>query len=160
MLANALFFDDVEIGQEFLSPQSRIGEGDVLGFAQLSGDFNPIHVDAQFARTTPFRKQIAHGLLVLSVGSGLIAQSPPMQTIAFLGMKEWSFLAPVYFGDAIHVRGKVLSKEVSGRGKRGVITWQRQIVNQAGKLVQEGILQTMVACCQSVHRNEPDLASA
>ncbi|MGE3805598.1 MAG: MaoC/PaaZ C-terminal domain-containing protein [Gemmataceae bacterium] len=152
------YFDEVEIGQEWVSTERDVSEQDVLGFAALSGDFNPIHVDAEFARSTPFRKQIAHGLLVLSIGSGLIAHSPLMQTLAFLGMKEWQFLAPVFFGDRIHVRGKLLDKELRGRGKRGVLTWQRQIFNQDGKVVQEGLLQTLVAC-QPVQVG-PDCASA
>jgi acyl dehydratase len=139
-----LYVDDVAVGQEWESPGRTITEADIVNFAGLSGDFNPIHVDHEFARTTPFRRPVAHGLLVLSIGSGLGLYSPPMRTLAFLGMREWHFREPVFAGDTIRVRTKVLNKEMRGRGRRGVVTWQRQAFNQEGRLVQEGIAVTLV----------------
>ncbi|MCS6852578.1 MAG: MaoC/PaaZ C-terminal domain-containing protein [Gemmataceae bacterium] len=142
--ANHLYFDDVEVGQEWESPGRTITQADIVNFAGLSGDFNPIHMDHEFAQGTPFRRPIAHGLLILSVGSGLAIHSPAMRTLAFLGIREWNFKAPVFIGDTIRVRARVLEKEVRSRGKRGIITWQRQVINQGGKVVQEGITMTMV----------------
>ena len=81
---------------------------------------------------------------MLSIGSGLGLHSPPMRTLAFLEMREWHFREPVFIGDTIRARVKVLSKEVRGRGRRGVVTWQRQAFNQEGRLVQEGITVTLV----------------
>jgi acyl dehydratase len=142
--ANHLYFDDVEVGQEWKSLGRTITEADVVNFAGLSGDFNPIHVDHHFAQTTPFRRPIAHGLLVFSVGSGLGLHAPPMRTLAILNIREWHFRDPVFFGDTIHVVSKVIDKQVRGRGRRGEITWKRQIVNQDAKLIQEGITITLV----------------
>jgi 3-hydroxybutyryl-CoA dehydratase len=142
--ANHLFFDDLEVGQEWGSLGRTITEADIVNFAGLSGDFNPIHIDHEFARSTPFRKPIAHGLLVLSIGSGLGLYSPPMRTMAILEIKEWRFIEPVFVGDTVNVRTKVLAKEERSRGKRGLVTWQRQITNQDGKIVQEGVTQTLV----------------
>lgn len=139
-----LFFDDVEVGQLWRSPGRTITETDIVNFAGLSGDFNPIHMDHEFAASTPFRRPIAHGLLVLAVGSGLGLHSPPMRTIAFLGMREWVFRDPVFPGDTIHVVSSVLEKQLRGRGKRGEITWRRQIYKQDGRLVMEGITLTLV----------------
>ncbi|MCI0455901.1 MAG: MaoC family dehydratase N-terminal domain-containing protein [Gemmataceae bacterium] len=139
-----LFFDDVAVGQEWESGGRTVTETDIVNFAGLSGDFNPIHMDHEFARTTPYRQPVAHGLLVLSLSSGLCVQLPPMRTLAFLSIREWIFHGPVFIGDTIRVRSKVLAKEERARGRRGVITWQRQILNQEGKLVQEGITQTLV----------------
>jgi acyl dehydratase len=139
-----LFFDDVAVGQEWESPGRTITEADIVNFAGLSGDFNPIHVDHAFARQTPFRRPIAHGLLALSATSGLIQLAPPMRTLAFLGIQDWQFKGPVFIGDTLHVRSKVLAKEVRARGRRGVVSWQRQIVNQEGKVVQEGITLTLI----------------
>src|SRR5262249_16938936 len=85
-----------------------------------------------------------HGLLVLSISSGLGLHSPAMRTLAFLGIREWKFVGPVYIGDTIRVRSKILETEVRARGRRGVITWQRQVVNQEGKVVQEGVTGTLV----------------
>jgi len=142
--AQHLFFDDVGVGQEWESLGRTITEADIVNFAGLSGDFNPIHIDHEFARTTPFRKPIAHGLLILSIGSGLILHCPPMRTLAFLGIVDWHFADAVFIGDTIRVRGRVVAKEERGRGKRGVITWHRAMVNQAGKVVQHGQTQTLV----------------
>jgi acyl dehydratase len=139
-----LYFEDVEIGQEWESLGRTITETDIVNFAGLSGDFNPIHIDHEFAATTPFRRPIAHGLLVFSVASGLGLYSPPMRTLAFLGIREWHFRDPVFVGDTLHALSKVLNKEVRGRGRRGEITWQRQIINQDRKVVQEGVTRTLV----------------
>jgi acyl dehydratase len=152
--AQHLFFDDVEVGQQWESPGRTVTETDVVNFAGLSGDFNPIHMDHEFARTTPFRRPIAHGLLVLSLGSGLGLFSPPMRTLAVLTIREWQFKEPVFAGDTLRVHSKVLAKEVRGRGRRGVITWQRQIVNQERKVVQEGITVTLVEG-RGPQRDEP-----
>jgi acyl dehydratase len=139
-----LFFDDVTVGQEWESLGRTVTETDIVNFAGLSGDFNPIHMDHEFARRTPFRRPIAHGLLVFSLGSGLGLYSPPMRTLAILSIQEWHFRGPVFAGDTLHVVSKVLKKEVRARGRRGVLTWQRQIRNQERKVVQEGITVTLV----------------
>src|SRR5262249_38136825 len=131
---------------EWESPARTVTRADIAEFARLSGDFNPIHVDDEFAQMTPFRRPIAHGLLTLSIGSGLGTENPPMRTIAVLQIREWQFKDPVFPGDAIRVRSKVLHKELRGRGKRGEITWQRTILNQEDRVVQEGISVTLVEC--------------
>jgi acyl dehydratase len=142
--ANHLYFDDVEVGQEWESLGRTLTETDIVNFAGLSGDFNPIHVDHEFARNTAFRRPIAHGLLGLSLGSGLIVSSPPMRTLAFLEIRNWQFKGPIFIGDTIRALSKVLEKEARARGRRGLITWQRRLINQEGKVVQEGITLTLV----------------
>ena len=139
-----LYFDDVEIGQRWESQGRTITETDVVQFAGVSGDYNPIHMDHEFARGTPFRGPIAHGLLVFSVASGLGLYHPPMRTLAVLQVREWFFREPVFFGDTVRSRGEVVHKEVRARGRRGEITWRRQVVNQEGKVVQEGLVVTLV----------------
>jgi acyl dehydratase len=138
------FFDDVEVGQEWESLGRTITQADIVNFAGLSGDFNPIHVDHEFAKTTPFRQPVAHGLLIWAISSGLGLSSPPMRTLAFLGIRDWQFKGPVFIGDTIRLRSKVVEKESRARGRRGVITWQREILNQQGKVVQDGTTLTLV----------------
>jgi acyl dehydratase len=138
------YFDDVKVGEAWESPARTITETDIVNFAGLSGDFSPIHVDHEFCKTTAFRRPIAHGLLVMSVSSGLGINNPAMRTQAFLRVWEWQFRAPVYIGDTIRVRTKVVSKEARSRGRRGVITWKREILNQENKVVQEGMHSTLV----------------
>lgn len=139
-----LYFDDVAVGQEWDSLGRTVTEADIVNFAGLSGDFNPIHVDHEFAKTTPFRGPIAHGVLIWAISSGLGLYAPPMRTLAFMEIKNWQFKGPVYIGDTVRLHSKVIEKEARARGRRGVITWERRIVNQENKVVQEGITLTLV----------------
>jgi len=142
--AQHLFADDVEAGQEWDSLGRTITEADIVNFAGLSGDFNPIHLDHEFARATPFHRPIAHGLLILSMASGLALYSPPMRTMAFVAIRDWQFRGPVFIGDTLRVHTRLVEKEVRARGRRAVLTWHRQIINQNSKVVQEGTTQTIV----------------
>lgn len=141
-----LYFDDVEVGQEFESGGRTVTEADLVNFAGVSGDFNAIHMDHEFAKTTRFQRPIAHGLLVFSMTSGLSLHCPPMRTIAFMKIQEWQFTEPVFIGDTIRVKSRVLEKAVRGRGRHGVVTWQRQVLNQENRIAQQGVTLTLVEC--------------
>jgi len=136
--------DDVEEGQSWISSARTITEADIVNFAGISGDFNPIHTDHEYARNTPYGKPIAHGLLTLAVTSGLSINSPPIRTMAFVGIKDWQFLEPVFIGDTIHIRSTLLEKEVRARGRRALLTWQCEVLNQQEKVLQRGITTTLV----------------
>jgi 3-hydroxybutyryl-CoA dehydratase len=138
-----LYFDDVEIGQEWESSGRTITEADVVNFAGVSGDFNPIHMDHEYAKRTPFRRPIAHGMLGFAVASGLGVSCPPMRTIAFVQVREWNLREPIFIGDTVHLKSKVMDKTLRGRGRRGEIVWYRAVINQDGKIVQEGVLVTL-----------------
>jgi acyl dehydratase len=139
-----LFMDDVDEGQHWLSPGRTLTEADIVNFAGLSGDFNPIHINHEFAASTPFGKPIAHGLLGMAITSGLALHSPPMRTLAFVGIRDWQFLEPIYVGDTVHVRTTLLEKEVRARGRRALLTWQRELVKYDEKVAQKGITMTLV----------------
>ncbi len=139
-----LFFDDLELGQEWSSGGRTITETDVVNFAGFSGDFNPIHIDHEFAKSTPFRRPIAHGFAVFSVASGLGVMTPPVRTIALLRVRYWNFSLPVFCGDTIHCVSRVVEKTLRGRGRRGEVVWYRGVLNQEGKTVQEGEVVTLI----------------
>jgi 3-hydroxybutyryl-CoA dehydratase len=141
---SALFFDDLAVGDEWESPCRTVTEADVVGFAGLSGDFNPLHMDHEAARRGPFGKPVAHGLLGLAIASGLTSQSPRVETLAFIAIKEWKFLRPIAFGDTVRVITRVDALERRSRGRRGVVTWHRRLVDYQGKALQEGLTQTLV----------------
>lgn len=140
----SLTFDDLVVGDEWESPRRTITEADVAAFAGLSGDFNPLHVDHEAARAGPFGKPVAHGLLGLAVVSGLGSQAPRVETLAFLEIVGWRFVEPIGFGDTVHVVTRVEAIEPRARGRRAVVTWRRQLVNQHGQIVQEGVTRTLV----------------
>ncbi len=141
-----LYFEDIPLGKIWVSEARTITETDVVNFACLSGDFNPIHTNEEFAHNTPFHRRIAHGLLVLSIGGGMMTSNPPVRTLALLEHPHWRFHNPVFFGDTIHVRNQAVDKQAEKNGRRGRITWEVQILNQEGKVVQEGTMLTLVEC--------------
>ena len=140
----SLTFDDLAPGDEWESPARTVTESDVVAFAGLSGDFNPIHVDHESAKTNAFGRPVAHGLLGLSIASGLASHSPRVDTLAFLEIVEWKFLQPIAFGDTIRVLTTVESVQPRSRGRRATVTWRRRLVNQQGVIVQEGRTRTLV----------------
>jgi 3-hydroxybutyryl-CoA dehydratase len=141
-----LYFDDLEVGQEWESGGRTVTEADIVNFAGFSGDFNPIHMDHEFAKGTPFRRPIAHGFGVFCIASGLGVMTPPVRTLALLRVKEWLFQQPVYAGDTLKCRSRVVEKSLRGRGRRGEVVWHRSIINQDGKIVQEGEVSTLIEC--------------
>jgi 3-hydroxybutyryl-CoA dehydratase len=139
-----LTFTDLAVGDEWESPRRTVTETDVVLFAGLSGDFNPLHVDHSSSQNGPFGRPVAHGLLGMSIATGLISQAPRIDTLAFLEILEWKFLHPIAFGDTIHAVSKVESLAPHPNGRRGVVTWHRRVFNQNGLVVQEGRTQTLV----------------
>jgi acyl dehydratase len=139
-----LVFDDLRLGDHWESPARTMTETDIVNFAGLTGDFNPLHVDHEFARNTPFGRPIAHGLLGLAWVAGLGSTAPRPNTVALVGIRDWKFLKPVYVGDTLYVVTEVVGKQAKGR-RAGQVAWKRSLVNQHGDTVQEGFIDTLVA---------------
>ena len=104
-ISKGLFFEEFQVGQKGISTTRTVTEHDIMTFAGLSGDFNLIHVDAEFSKTTPFGQRIAHGLLGLSIASGLAVQTGVLgaNVMAFREVGEWKFIKPIFIGDTVHV---------------------------------------------------------
>ncbi len=158
-MSGPLYFDELQVGDSWESRGRTITEADVVNFAGMTGDFDPLHVDHEFAKETPFGRPIAHGLLGLSLLAGLSSTAPSMHTKAFLGISQWQFLHPLLIGDTVRVRTTVTALNSKNR-RQGRVTWQRQLVNQAGEVVQQGEFETMVAATPlRLRRNdEPSVA--
>ena len=140
-----VFFEDLAVGQEFTSPGRTVTEADIVAFAGLSGDYNVLHTDAEYMKTSIFGERIAHGLLGLSISSGLGSRAivRPFATIAFLGLR-WRFKGPIKIGDTIKVRMRVSDKKETSKPDRGIVTLQRSVLNQRGEVVQEGDTELMI----------------
>jgi 3-hydroxybutyryl-CoA dehydratase len=139
-----VIFNDLVVGDEWESPRRTITETDVVLFAGLTGDYNPLHVDHEAAKEGPFGRPVAHGLLGMAISTGLISQAVQIDTLAFLGILEWKFVRPIHLGDTIHTIATVEALEPQARGRRGIVTWSRAVFNQAGEIVQEGKSRTLV----------------
>jgi acyl dehydratase len=139
-----LFFEDLEVGNVWESSARTVTEADVVNFAGLTGDYDPLHVDHEYAARSPYKKTIAHGLLGLSLLAGLSSQCPRMCNIAFIEIRQWKFLLPVFPGDTVHTITEVA--ELHAKGKRnGRVVWKRRLVNQDQATAQEGVFETLVA---------------
>lgn len=135
----ALYFDDYHVGQEFVTKARTITEADVVNFAAISWDTNPLHTDAEFARKSVFGERIAHGMLGIVVHSGLSQMLGIMEgtLLAFLGM-SWQFHIPIRLGDTVHVVQRVKEMHEGTKPDRGVLTFDKELVNQKGEIVQTG----------------------
>ena len=135
-----LYFEDFEIGQRFYSSGRTITEGDIVSFAGLSGDYNQIHTDAQFAEKTPYGQRIAHGLLVTSIASGLIAQSGLIEgtVLAFREIQNWKFAKPTLIGDTVHVEVEVTGIKPLRRLGGGAVDIAIYVRNQKDEVVMKG----------------------
>ena len=96
-----------------------------------------------FAKSNMFGKRIAHGLLGLSIASGLQTNEPPMHIMAFVEV-DWKFKRPVFIGDTVHLESKVVEKKPSRFPGRGHAMVERKLINQDGKVVQEGVFNLLV----------------
>ena len=143
-MESPLYFDDFEVGQQWVSPRRTVTESDVIGFANMTGDMNPLHVDFDFASKSHYRQPVAHGLLGLSWVAGLGSYFPNIKTLAFVAVRDWEFHRPIYFGDTVYVETVCKSKVVSGR-RTGKVTWLRTLMNQRSQVVQQGIFETLVS---------------
>jgi acyl dehydratase len=142
------FFEDLSVGLTVSSAGRTITEADVVAFAGLSGDYNQLHVDRHFAEGTLHGERIAHGLLVLSVVSGLSTRVALMQALGpaliGLGGLECRWKHPTRIGDTLHVRLKVEELRSTSKPDRGVVVLLRDAVNQRGDVVMESIWTLIV----------------
>jgi acyl dehydratase len=136
-----LYWEEWEIDQEFVSPARTVTEADVVHFAGISGDFNPLHVNEEFCKNTIFGTRIAHGPLIYSIAAGLLFQLHLYDDtlIAFLGFDSLKFTKPVKIGDTINARIKVIEKRETSKPDRGIMKRTLEVVNQHGDVVQEGV---------------------
>lgn len=136
-----LYWEEWEVGAEWVTAGRTVTEADIVNFAGISGDYNPLHMDEEFCKATQFGTRIAHGPLVYAVAAGLIFQLHLYDDtlIAFLGFEDLRFTAPVKIGDTIHARIKVTETRESSKPGRGVMKRRLQVVNQREEVVQESI---------------------
>ena len=128
------FFEDYTVGERFISPARTITEADITMYAAMTGDWHPLHTDAEFAKNFFFGERIAHGMLILAVGSALIFRlgpnvALPKSFIAFYGMDSVRFVGPVKIGDTIHCEVEITELKEKNN-LHGVIVAKNFIKNQ------------------------------
>jgi acyl dehydratase len=139
------FFEEFEIGQQVVTAGRTITESDIVRFAGLSGDYNQIHTDAAFAAGEMFGQRIAHGLLVLSIATGLAVQTGFIEgTVLAFRELEWKFSRPVMIGDTVHAEVEVVELKAMPRLGGGAVTMKVAVLNQSGEVAHRGHWQMLV----------------
>jgi 3-hydroxybutyryl-CoA dehydratase len=135
-----MYFEEFSVAQKMVTEKRTISEDDIMAFARLSGDDNRIHTDPEFSKTTMFGRQVAHGLLGLSIASGLAWQTGILDgtVIAFREVNEWKFVKPVFIGDTIHVDMEVRETKALPRIGGGSVTITLEVKNQSEEVCHRG----------------------
>lgn len=135
-----LYFEEFSVGQKIMTVGRTVAESDIMMFAGLSGDYNQIHTDAEFGKSTPYGQRIAHGLLGLSLASGLAMRTGILEgtVIAFREINEWKFVKPVFIGDTLHVELTVAEIKALPRIGGGSVTIVLDVKNQRDETCQRG----------------------
>lgn len=144
-LVRGMYFEEFEVGYSVQTAGRTITETDVVNFASLSGDYNQLHTNEVFAKESQFGTRVAHGLLGLSIASGLAVSLGFMEgTVeAFLSL-EWKFRRPIYIGDTIHVTAEVVNTRAMSRAGGGIVDFDVAVINQDGTTVQKGQWRALV----------------
>lgn len=159
-----LYYEDLATGQCWKSPSRQITESDVASFSSLTGDFDPLHLasagGARKLLQSPFGEPVAHGLLGLSILAGLSTEYPRAATLALVGIMDWQFANPIFFGEIVHVVTEV--EAISPHGRRaGRVTWLRKLISDDGRLLQQGRFVTLVASHKrELHGNASNSSAA
>ncbi len=138
-MTERLYFEDCHVGDRVVSPGRTITETDILMFAALTGDWNAVHTDAEYARSTMFGERIAHGLLLLAIGGGLLVRGSepflvPQSLLALAGIEKVRFLTPAKIGTTVHLETEVTALTKVG-ATRGLITANHRMRDQSGQEV-------------------------
>lgn len=139
------YWDDAAVGDLCVTPAYHVSEARIMAYAELTGDFTPVHTDEAYARTTPFGTRVAHGLFGLSIADGLKTQADyrfvPGMSLGW----SWDFLLPIRIDDHVHVEFSVGSARLSNsRPGWGIVILPSNLVNQHGETVQKGEHRLMI----------------
>lgn len=125
------YFDELNIGERWVSRGRTITEADLVLFSAFSGDWYPLHTDKDWAAQTSFGQRIAHGMLVLSVTMGLLDMVPG-PIVAFYGMERVRFVGPTYIGDTLYAEVEVTGKEEKD-AERGVVGFKIEVKSKTNE---------------------------
>jgi len=125
-------YDELKIGNK-ASFSKTISESDIYQFAGITGDFNPLHVDAEYAKTTVFKERIAHGILTAGFISSVLAMKLPGPDTIYLS-QNLIFKSPVKIGDTVKAEVEVLEK----RDAKKIIRLRTLVKNQHNEIVIDG----------------------
>ncbi|MFN3475982.1 MAG: MaoC/PaaZ C-terminal domain-containing protein [Candidatus Methylomirabilales bacterium] len=141
------YFEDCQVGDQVVTSGRTITETDIVLFAAFTGDWLPLHTDAEYARTSMFGERIAHGMLVLVVGSALLFREVyrllPKSILALYSVEKVRFLAPTRIGDTLRLESEVV-KLTTLDERRGLVSVKSRVKNQRNEIVAVFTLKVLV----------------
>ncbi|WP_020201293.1 MaoC/PaaZ C-terminal domain-containing protein [Cupriavidus sp. WS] len=145
-MSHSYYFEDFEVGQVFESTARTVTETDLTMFSMLSGDWNPIHADAEFAAQSRYGQRVVHGTLGIAMATGMMHQLGIFErtVVAMMSLGTWRFVAPMLVGQTLHLRLGILEKEAGTSRRVGRINRSLQLLDQHGALVQDGVSDVLV----------------
>ena len=143
--ARGMYFEEFVVGDSATSPSRTVTESDITLFAGLSGDYNEIHTSEDYSKSQHFGRRIAHGLLGLSIASGLAFQMGFMLgTVELFRSVEWEFTGPIFIGDTVRLDAEVAEVKAFPRLRNGRIIFKIALKKQDGSVVQRGAWSILV----------------
>ena len=134
------YFEEFKVGEKVTTENRKVTDGDIMTFAALTGDNNRIHTDAEFSQKGPFGKRISHGLLGLSIASGLLWKTGILDgtVIAFREVNEWKFVKPIFIDDVVHAELESLETKALPRIGGGSVVVGVELKNQDNEVCMKG----------------------
>ena len=141
-----MLFNDLVVGSEFVGTGRTLTESDLSIACMVSGDWHPIHSDENYAKERGLPGRLFQGSFGILIATGMATSLPHFSDdiVGATGVREWTYRAPIFVGDTVHVRSVILNKRVTSDGKRAVIERTLSLINQKNAVVQQGIAGTMV----------------
>lgn len=140
------YLEELNIGDRIITPARTITEADVVNYASLSGDWNPMHTDEEFARKTIFGKRVNYGMLTMVIAAGLVFRLGILDyhALALLGLDiKWTL--PVFIDDTIHCTAEIVENRPTRKPDRGILSLKITVFNQSQEPVAEAVQTFMYA---------------
>jgi acyl dehydratase len=141
-----VFFHELVVGSEFIGAGRTLTEADLSIACMVSGDWHPIHSDECYAKEHGLPGRLFQGSFGIFIATGMATKLPHFsdEIVGATGIREWTYRAPIFIGDTVHVRSVILSKRITSDGRRAIIERTLSLINQNSTVVQEGIAGAMV----------------
>lgn len=145
-MSHSMYYNDFKAGQVFTSQARTMTETDLTMFSMLTGDWNPVHNDAELAKESRFGQRLMHGAFGIGLGLGLMHTLGIFEdsAVALLDVQNWKFQEPVFLGDTLHLRLTILDKSLGKSGHTGRIGRKFELVNQHGRIAHTGRADVLV----------------
>ena len=141
-----MYFEEFKVGEKITTGSRSVTDGDIMTFAELTGDNNRIHTDEAFSKAGPFGRRVAHGLLGLGITLGLAWKTGILDgtVIAFREIHEWKFIKPIFIDDVVHVELNITETKALPRIGGGSVVLMAELKNQQNETCMKGSLNILV----------------